>query len=54
MLDEVIIKERIVESSLIYVGRNRPIPNSYFYHIWERFHPDGRVELVHCWKIYEG
>ena len=53
-MDKQIIKERIVIPPLMYVSRNRPIPNPYFYHIWERFHPDGRVELVHCWKIYEG
>lgn len=50
----IVIKERMVDSPLISVGRYQPIPNTYFYHIWERFHPCGRVELIHCWKIYEG
>ncbi len=49
-----IIKERMVDMPLLYVGRNQPIPNPYFYHIWEQFHPSGRVELIHCWKICVG
>jgi len=49
----IIMKDRIVDMPFCKIGRYQDIPISYIWHIRERFHPDGRVELIHCWKIYE-
>jgi len=46
------VKDRIVDMNWPHITRYSPTPRTYIWHIRERFHPDGRVELIHCWKIY--
>ncbi len=49
----IVMKDRIADMQWPKIGRYSPIPKPYIWHIRERFHLDGRVELIHCWKVYE-
>lgn len=45
------MRDRIVDMNLKPISRYSPTELPYIWHIRERFHPDGRIELIHCWIV---
>ena len=45
------VRDRIVDMNPKLVSRYTPTELPYIWHIREKFHLDGRIELIHCWIV---